>query len=110
LVLVDQHAADERVRVEWLQREICLAYLRKNDGVGVERIVLDPPVPILLTRHEKLVLQRSGDLRDLLSGWGVELAPINGTGVEDCHFEDDVSYSQVSVTRIPEIMSGRVSA
>ena len=108
LVLVDQHAADERVRVEWLQREICLGYLR-NDGTGVERIVLDPPVPILLTRHEKLILHRNDDIRDLLASWGVEFAPINDAGRDD-HSDDDDNYSQVAVTSIPEIVSNRVRA
>jgi DNA mismatch repair protein MLH3 len=108
LVLVDQHAADERVRVEWLQREICLAYLGNGDETGVERTVLDPPVPILLTRHEKLILQRSDDIRDFLASWGVELAPINDVGEEDSGSDDDSNYSQVTVTRIPEIVSNRV--
>jgi len=107
LVLVDQHAADERVRVEWLQREICLGYLR-NDGTGVGRKILDPPVPILLTRHEKLVLQRNSDIRDLLASWGVEFAPINDTGRMEDRFDDDNNYSQVTVTCIPEIVSHRV--
>ena len=109
LVLVDQHAADERVRVEWLQREICLAYLRNDDGTGVKRIVLDPPVPILLTRHEKLVLQRSDDLRDLLASWGVEFSPIKDVREEDSPTDDDdSSYSQVTVAKIPEIVGNRV--
>lgn len=107
LVLVDQHAADERVRVEWLQREICLGYLR-NDGTGVERTILNPPVPILLTGHEKLILQRNGDIRDMFSSWGVEFAPINDTGKRNDHSDDDSNYSQVTVTSIPEIVSHRV--
>ena len=108
LVLVDQHAADERIRVEWLQREICLGYLWNDDRTGVKRVVLDPPVPILLTRHEKLVLQRSGDFRDVLSSWGVEFAPISSTGEEDSPSDDDDNYSQVMVTSVPEIVSDRV--
>ena len=107
LVLVDQHAADERVRVEWLQREICLAYLRNDNGDGVERIVLDPPVPILLTRHEKVILQRSGDIRDSLASWGVEFSPISDAEGEECGFDDE-NYSQVTVTSVPEIVSNRV--
>ena len=108
LVLVDQHAADERVRVEWLQREICLAYLRDDDETGVKRIFLDPPVPILLTRHEKLFLRRNGDFRDLLASWGVEFAPIKDAGGEDGSYDDDGNYSQVTVTSVPEIVSNRV--
>ena len=108
LVLVDQHAADERVRVEWLQREICLAYLRDGDAAGVERIVLDPPVPILLTRHEKLMLQRSSDVRDLFESWGVEFAPIDNIREKGGEADDDYSYSQVVVTTIPGIISNKV--
>jgi len=107
LVLVDQHAADERVRVEWLQREICLGYLR-DDGAGVERMIFDPPVPILLTRHEKLVLQRNDDIRELLARWGVEFAPIDDAGKRDDRSDDDSNYSQVMMTSIPEIVSHRV--
>ena len=54
-------------RVEWLQREICLGYLQNDDRTGAERTYLDPPVPILLIRHEKLILQRSGNIIDLLA-------------------------------------------
>jgi len=108
LVLVDQHAADERVRVEWLQREICLGYLRNDGGNGVERSILDPPVPILLTRHEKSTLQRSGHIRDLLAGWGIEFAPISSAGEKDESFDDDSNYSQVMVSSVPGIVSHRV--
>jgi DNA mismatch repair ATPase MutL len=108
LVLVDQHAADERVRVEWLQREICLGYLRNDDGTGVERTTLDPPVPILLMRHEKSILQRGDHIRDLLASWGMEFAPINDAREEDGRLDDDDSYSQVMVSSIPEIFSHRV--
>ena len=108
LVLVDQHAADERVRVEWLQRDVCLGHLRNDDGTGVERTILDPPVPILLTRHEKSTLQRIGHIRDLLASWGMEFAPIDDAGEEDERFDNDSNYSQVMVSSIPEIVSHRV--
>jgi len=107
LVLVDQHAADERVRVEWLQREICLGHLRNDDGTGVERTMLDPPVPILLMRHEKSTLQRNGHIRDLLASWGMEFAPMGDAGEDDKRF-DDSNYSQVMVSSIPEIVGHRV--
>jgi len=108
LVLVDQHAADERVRVEWLQREICLGYLRNDGGTGVERTILDPPVPILLTRHEKSTLHQNGHIRDLLASWGMEFAPINDAVESDERCDDDSNYSQVMVSSIPEIVSRRV--
>lgn len=107
LVLVDQHAADERVRVEWLQREICLGYLRGDDGTGIERTILDPPVPVLLTRHEKSILRLSNHIRDLLASWGVEFAPINQAREGD-RLGDDSDYSQVMVTSIPAIVNHRV--
>lgn len=107
LVLVDQHAADERVRVEWLQREICLGYLRNDGGTGIERTILDPPVPVLLTKHEKSTLWRSNHTRDLLASWGVEFSPIN-QAQESSHLGDDSGYSQVMVTSIPAIVNHRV--
>jgi DNA mismatch repair protein MLH3 len=108
LVLVDQHAADERVRVEWLQREICLGYLQGSDGIGVERKTLDSPVPILLTRHEKSILQRGEDIKGLLASWGVEFADVDDTGERGDHSDDETNYSQVMVTTIPEIVGHRV--
>ena len=108
LVLVDQHAADERVRVEWLQREICLGYLQGSDGIGVERTTLDPPVPILLTRHEKSILQRGEDIKGLLASWGVEFTDVDDAGERGDHSDDETNYSQVMVTTIPEIVSHRV--
>ena len=109
LVLVDQHAADERVRVEWLQREICLGYLRSDDGAGIERTILDPPVPVLLTKHEKSALRQSDHIKVLLASWGVEFAPIDKVR-EGNHLDDDSDYSQVMVTSIPAIVNHRVRA
>ena len=108
LVLVDQHAADERIRVEWLQREICLGYLRNDDRTGVERTILDPPIPILLMRHEKSTLQRNDHIRDLLASWGIKFAPIDDAGEEDERFDDNSNYSQVMVSSVPEIVNHRV--
>ncbi len=41
-VLVDQHAADERIRVERFLRELCVGFLDR-DEVGVGRRLLNPP-------------------------------------------------------------------
>jgi DNA mismatch repair protein MLH3 len=71
-------------------------------------MILDPPVPILLTKHEKLILRRSDDIRGLLASWGVEFAPVDDTGEADANSNDESNYSQVTVTSIPEIVGHRV--
>ena len=49
LVLVDQHAADERIRVEQFLSEICQGFLQHGFSGRVETLELNPAVLILLT-------------------------------------------------------------
>lgn len=86
LVLVDQHAADERVRVERFLKPLCLGYLDK-DGVGVERRVLDPPVPILLTKFERDRLMVSAAFKKAFRDWGINI-------VEACLREEECSSEE----------------
>ncbi|KAG0339377.1 DNA mismatch repair protein [Podila humilis] len=57
LVVVDQHAADERVRVERLMQEMCVCSLPRGTEGGTERHQLDsmvmvPPLNVTLTSRE----------------------------------------------------------
>ncbi|KAG0368069.1 DNA mismatch repair protein [Gamsiella multidivaricata] len=83
LVVVDQHAADERVRVERLMKEMCVCScatlestihameeLSQASEHRLDSMAMIPPLPITLSRREwRLVEQYS----DWLSRWGIIL-------------------------------------
>jgi DNA mismatch repair protein MLH3 len=106
LVLIDQHAADERVRVERFLKDLCTDFLTGN---GVETALLDPALPILLTRHEALTLTRSADTQDEFAKWGVQFDQL--AGVSDVTVDEATSsgYVQVLVRTVPEIVGSKVS-
>lgn len=120
VVLIDQHAADERVRVERFLKELFLGFLYSqertgsNQSAGVRTKELNPPLPVLLTQHEALTLERSQDAREMLRKWGLEFAELStqSSGMPD---SDGVSgpgrstgYAQVLVNSIPEVVSDKV--
>ena len=63
LALVDQHAADERCKVEELLQELCtpnsspLTPPEKTTGSAIETVALDPPVKFEAPATEKTLLQ-----------------------------------------------------
>jgi hypothetical protein len=87
LVAIDQHAADERVRVESLMKEMCICSSTASDtndtSVGgthaaslqplehqLDTMAMIPPLPITLSKREwRLAAQYS----DWLSRWGIAL-------------------------------------
>ncbi|KAG0277779.1 DNA mismatch repair protein [Linnemannia exigua] len=83
LVVIDQHAADERVRVERLMKEMCTCStpifesrpLRDDYETTVithriDSMSMIPPLPITLTRREWHMAEQSADW---LSRWGIVL-------------------------------------
>ena len=116
LVLVDQHAADERICVERYLKELCQGFLHNrkygpNSEQGVRVQTLEPPTPLLLTRHEALILASSRDLQKFLSWWGLHLTGLStemdGTGA-DPDSGNSHGYSQVLVKSIPFVISDKV--
>lgn len=98
LVVVDQHAADERVRVEKLMQEMCLCSRPELDA-GSDTHQLDsmsmvPPLIITLTKREWYV---ATTYSDWLARWGFvidggsELR--NGTSVDLGDDDDEVMVS-----------------
>jgi DNA mismatch repair protein MLH3 len=64
LIIADQHAVDERIRLERILRELC------------NTVTLDPPIHLSFTRQEQDQVYRK---IDRLATWGLNLE-IDGTG------------------------------
>lgn len=113
LVLIDQHAADERVRVERFLKDICSGFLQRCEGTGgVEVLELSPAVPILLTRHEAWRLASIEEVQSAFDRWGIRfegLVKLTSLEPEDTGNETDGGYVQVFVQAIPAIVSVKVS-
>ncbi|KAG9075698.1 DNA mismatch repair protein [Ceratobasidium sp. UAMH 11750] len=103
LVLVDQHAADERVRVEKYLKKLCSGFLRGE----VEVLKIDKPKRVLLTRREAEILRGQNAL-DSLERWGLWLelnVPTSQPGPSTHEFE----FAQVDVTGVPSVVASKVS-
>jgi DNA mismatch repair protein MLH3 len=110
LVLIDQHAADERIRVERYLKDLCVGFIGHGtlEG-GVKEVILDQTLPLLLTRHEALMLKRSSDIQDAFARWGVRFDLLDT--IEDGMFaeEEGGGYVQVIVKTVPDVISNKVS-
>jgi DNA mismatch repair protein MLH3 len=113
LVFIDQHAADERVRVESFLRELCQGFLywdtEKADSLRTRQ--LSPAMSVLLTRREALQLGRSDDNQLAFRSWGFrfgDLSQISQCDSGDCIDDANSRYVQVFVESIPEIVSDKV--
>jgi DNA mismatch repair protein MLH3 len=106
LVLVDQHAADERVSVEPIFAELCAGFL--DDTVETTPL---KDTGIVLSREEGEMLQQPGVL-PLLARWGIHLDPSAGMGKSDAGdtIQDARSgdYVQVGVQAVPAALKARL--
>ncbi|ODQ50594.1 hypothetical protein SAICODRAFT_73368 [Saitoella complicata NRRL Y-17804] len=96
LVIIDQHAADERVRVERFFTELCQL---DSDQEGVRRVILNKRVVVRLSGREGRVL---GVWRERLAWWGVIL---EGKGVKD-----EEEHVEVVCTHLPPLIAERCVA
>jgi len=118
IILIDQHAADERVRVERFLKEMCIGFLQtqngtKNDHKQWVRVKeLTPPLPVLLTHRDASTVMQSQDAREFLRRWGVQIAyPPNSLPESDQSSESESStYAQILVSMVPEVISEKVRA
>lgn len=115
LVLIDQHAADERVRVEGFLKELCLGFLStSNKHIGAVCNIrirsLAPPKPVLLTTHEFQFLDESLEAQELFRNWGVRFTnfPISGTRGDHSNDVNDLGMKQVLVETVPDVISDKV--
>lgn len=133
LVLIDQHAADERVRVEHFLKQLCLGFLcaaveeegrdiashrSGNESRGVRTRGLNPPRPVLLTQHEAHTIEKSQDIQDMLRKWGVGFTELS-TNMDTRDTRDTTisgsgstssAYAQLLINSVPEVVGDKVGA
>ena len=118
LVLVDQHAADERIRVERFLKDLCLGFLhsqdqKDNDSTSKYGFTRDvaPSRPVLLTQHEALTISQSPDVQGLFRKWGVRFTELSKviSGSDDASDSgSSIGYLQLYVSAIPEVVADKV--
>jgi DNA mismatch repair protein MLH3 len=118
LVLVDQHAADERVRVERFLKDLCLGFLHyqdQTDNNSASKYVfsrdLAPSRPVLLTQHEALTISQSQVVQESFRKWGVrftELSKIISGSDGAPESGSNIGYLQLYVSAIPEVVGDKV--
>lgn len=118
LILVDQHAADERVRVERFLKDLCLGFLHQdqtdNNSASKYNFTRDlaPSHPVLLTQHEALTISQSQSVQESFRKWGVrftELSKIQLPGSDGApESGSNTGYLQVYVGAIPEVVGDKL--
>ena len=105
LVLVDQHAASERVRVEGFLRTLCHNFLELegNGSQSPDRLELDPPRMILLSRKESSILRNT---QSILGRWCLELSWPESKSCDQSIDQDE--YEQFLVHSVPRVVSEKV--
>ncbi|CAG8622153.1 24276_t:CDS:10 [Cetraspora pellucida] len=125
LVLVDQHAADERVRVEMLMKKFCdfknkeQIQNENNNEIHqinslVETIQINPPNKIILTEREVRVLKR---FEANFNSWGIFFSDNIDTKQDNPslslvspHFitsSNDDDHIPIYVTHLPKMIADR---
>ncbi|KAI0282276.1 hypothetical protein BGY98DRAFT_955130 [Russula aff. rugulosa BPL654] len=107
LVLVDQHAASERVRVEGFLRTLCHNFLELegNGSQSPDRLELDPPRMILLSRKEASILRST---QSILGRWCLELSWPESKSCDQSIDQDE--YEQFLVHSVPRVVSEKLLA
>ena len=105
LVLVDQHAASERVRVEGFLRTLCHNFLdlEGNGSQSPDRVELDPPRAILLSRKEASILRST---QSILGRWCFGLSWPESKSCDQNIDQDQ--YEQFLVHSVPRVVSEKV--
>ena len=102
LLLIDQHAADERIRVEKYLKSLCLGHLR-DGGLGIERRILDPPVPVLLTEYE-LEKMNTDEANVAFRSWGFDIIREGTRGGS----LSEEGFGMIRFSSVPEVVADKV--
>jgi DNA mismatch repair protein MLH3 len=101
LVMIDQHAADERVSIEAILKELCEGFLA--DSIPITE--LSEPLPaIIISRQEAGLLCEAGK-NESLARWGIELDVSAFRGSEG---GDDGDYVQIPIRAVPIALKDRL--
>jgi DNA mismatch repair protein MLH3 len=116
LVLIDQHAADERISIEAILRDLCLGFIR-NDPDTVE---LSEPLGVVLTGEEAGLLAQEGAI-EVFRRWGIGVSGSQfGAGIDPAikrgsrthlgasEMRGEMEYIQVAITHVPTTLKGRL--
>jgi DNA mismatch repair protein MLH3 len=105
LVLVDQHAASERVRVEGFLRTLCHNFLNResNESRSADHLELNPPRAISLSRRETSILR---GIQDILGRWCFDLSWPELESRNQSMDQD--AYEEFLVHSVPHVVSEKV--
>jgi DNA mismatch repair protein MLH3 len=101
LVLVDQHAASERVRVEGYLKTLCHHFLEagRDGSQSASRVKLEPPRPVLLSKREASILRST----QILGRWGFDIS-----WPETDDRDQNTDQEQVLVHSVPQVVGEKV--
>lgn len=104
LVLIDQHAADERIRVERFLRGLCEGFL---NGEAAEVRPLEPGVHVLLAHREAERISDDEDVRIAFKRWGF-LFQEKGQREDGRNQGDRSGFMEMIVRGVPEVVGDKV--
>ncbi|KAJ3204367.1 DNA mismatch repair protein [Entophlyctis luteolus] len=109
VVVIDQHAADERVRLEAILRETFPDACRGGPA-RADAMRLDPPVPVVLDERDAIAALR---YRRAFARWGIEFADTPAVPPPHGHADtasDCQQQQQLFVTKLPRAVAARCVA
>ena len=106
VVLVDQHAADERIRVERFLEELCIGFL---DGNLERRDLAAHPACVLLTMAEARSVATSSDVRGAFDRWGIRYCEDSVQDItRQLANDNETWYTQMKIETVPELVADKV--
>ena len=121
LVLIDQHAADERIRVERFLQNLCkrhVQFFSRASKVSVDHLAIleefddgnwwsEEPIPVLLTRQE-VELARTPRYLSAFASWGLGIEVGHAPDVAEGVDQEAGSHAQILVHCVPDVIAEKV--